>query len=50
MLDPLLDDHARQVMQAELGLEDEDLDEYTAEMTHDTLQPRFFDGGEAFMA
>jgi hypothetical protein len=29
-LDPLLDARARHVEQAELGLEDEDVDEYTA--------------------
>jgi hypothetical protein len=46
-LDPLLDARARRVEQAELGLEDEDIDEYTAETT---LQLIFFDGEEAFMA
>ncbi|KAF8491032.1 glutaminyl-peptide cyclotransferase-like protein [Russula emetica] len=46
-LDPLLDARARHVEQAELGLEDEDIDEYTAETT---LQLIFFDGEEAFMA
>ena len=45
-LDPLLDARARHVEQAELGLEDEDIDEYTAETT---LQLIFFDGEEAFM-
>jgi len=46
-LDPLLDARARHVEQAELGLEDEDIDEYTADTT---LQLIFFDGEEAFMA
>ena len=46
-LDPLLDARARHVEQAELGLEDEDIDEYTAETT---LQLIFSDGEEAFMA
>jgi hypothetical protein len=46
-LDSLLDARARHVEQAELGLEDEDIDEYTAETT---LQLIFFDGEEAFMA
>ena len=46
-LDPLLNARARHVEQAELGLEDEDIDEYTAETT---LQLIFFDGEEAFMA
>lgn len=46
-LDPLLDARARRVEQAELGLEDEDIDEYTAETT---LQLIFFDGEEAFIA
>ena len=45
-LDSLLDARARHVEQAELGLEDEDIDEYTAETT---LQLIFFDGEEAFM-
>src|SRR6266478_4930452 len=43
---PLLDAHARRVEQAELGLENEDIDEYMAETT---LQLIFFDGEEAFM-
>ncbi len=46
-LDPLLDARARRVEQAELGLEDEDIDEYTAGTT---LLLIFFDGEEAFMA
>jgi hypothetical protein len=46
-LDPLLDARARHVEQAELGLEDEDIDEYTAETT---LQLIFFDGEDSFMA
>ncbi len=45
-LDPLLDARARRVEQAELGLEDEDIDEYMAETT---LQLIFFDGEEAFV-
>jgi hypothetical protein len=45
-LDPLLDARARRVEEAELGLEDEDIDEYTAETT---LQLIFFDGEEAFV-
>jgi hypothetical protein len=43
-LDPLLDARARRVEQAELGLEDEDIDGYTAETT---LQLIFFDDEEA---
>jgi len=46
-LDPLLDARARRVEQAELGLEDEDIDECTAETA---LQLILFDGEEAFMA
>jgi hypothetical protein len=46
-LSPLLDGHARRVEQAELGLEDEDVDKYTAETA---LQLIFFDGEEAVMA
>jgi hypothetical protein len=46
-LDPLLDARARRVEQADLGLEDEDIDEYMAETT---LQLIFFDGEEAFMS
>lgn len=46
-LDPLLDARARRVEQAELGLEDDDIDEYTAETT---LQLIFFDGEEAFIS
>jgi glutaminyl-peptide cyclotransferase len=46
-LDPLLDARARHIEQVELGLEDEDIDEYTAETT---LQLIFFDGEEAFIA
>ena len=46
-LDPLPDARARRVEQAELGLEGEDVDEYTAETI---LQLIFFDGEEAFMA
>ncbi len=47
MLDRLLDARARRVEQAELCLEDEDIDEYTVETT---LQLIFFDGKEVFMA
>jgi glutaminyl-peptide cyclotransferase len=46
-LDPLLDARARHVEQAELGLEDDEIDEYTAETT---LQLIFFDGEEAFVS
>jgi hypothetical protein len=46
-LDPLLDARARRIEQAELGLEDEDIDDYTAETT---LQLIFFDGEEAFIS
>ena len=46
-LDPLLDARARHIEQVELGLEDEDVDEYTAETT---LQLIFFDGEEAFVS
>ncbi|KAI0269018.1 peptidase family M28-domain-containing protein [Russula aff. rugulosa BPL654] len=46
-LDPLLDARARRIEQAELGLEDEDIDDYMAETT---LQLIFFDGEEAFIS
>lgn len=46
-LDPLLDARARHIEQAELGLEDEDIDDYAAETT---LQLIFFDGEEAFVS
>jgi hypothetical protein len=42
MLDPLFDTHARRVEQAELGLEDEDVDEYAAKTAFQLI----FLGGE----
>lgn len=45
-LDPLLNARARRIEEAEMGLGEEDMDEYMAETT---LQLIFFDGEEAFI-
>ena len=46
MLDPLFDTHARRVEQAELGLEDGDVDEYAARTAFQLI----FSGGEEWSA